>query len=180
LRAKRRKIAVQFPRLIELLEDAMRRPSFLRSTLLFAFLLASAALGFSAFGHAGSQNLSATEKPFVIEYYYKTKWGHADEFITLFRKNHYPLLKKEVELGRLLKVTAVAPVYHTTEDGRWDYRVTIVYKNAAVANDGYDSTALQKQLFPDQETYKKEEQRRFEILEAHWDLPVKDVDLEAR
>src|SRR5262252_6688581 len=129
--------------------------------------------------HAQAQNAPA-EKPFVIEYYYKTKWGHADEFITLFRKNHYPLLKKEVELGRLLKVTAVAPVYHTTEDGRWDYRVTIVYKNAAVANDGYDSTALQKQLFPDQETYKKEEQRRFEILEAHWDLPVKDVDLEAR
>lgn len=158
----------------------MRRPSFLRSTLLFAFLLACAAFGLSAFGHAGRQNLSTTEKPFVIEYYYKTKWGHADEFITLFRKNHYPLLKKEVELGRLLKVTAVAPVYHTTEDGRWDYRVTIVYKNAAVANDGYDSTALQKQLFPDQETYKKEEQRRFEILEAHWDLPVKDVDLEAR
>jgi len=25
-----------------------------------------------------------------------------------------------------------------------------------------------------------EEQRRFEILDAHWDLPVKDVDLEAR
>ena len=158
----------------------MRRPALLGSALLFAFLLAGAAFGFSVFGRAGAQNLPATEKPFVIEYYYKTKWGHADEFITLFRKNHYPLLKKEVEMGRLLRVTAVAPVYHTTEDGRWDYRVTIVYKNAAVANDGYDSTALQKQLFPDQESYKKEEQRRFEILEAHWDLPIKDVDLEAR
>ena len=156
----------------------MRRPSFRRS--LFAFLLAGAAFGFSAFGHAGRQNQPATEKPFVTEYYYKTKWGHADEFITLFRKNHYPLLKKEVEMGRLLRVTAVAPVYHTTEDGRWDYRVTIVYKSAAIAHDGYDSAALQKQLFPDQETYKKEEQRRFEILEAHWDLPVKDVDLDAR
>jgi hypothetical protein len=158
----------------------MQRPSLLRSALLSAFLVAVAAFGFSAFGHAGRQNVSVTEKPFVIEYYYKTKWGHADEFITLFRKNHYPLLRKEVEMGRLLKVAAVAPVYHTTEDGRWDYRVTIVYKNAAVANDGYDSTTLQKQLFPDQETYKKEEQRRFEILEAHWDLPIKDVDLEAR
>src|SRR6516164_2578781 len=158
----------------------MQRPSLLRSALLSAFLVAVAAFGFSAFGHAGRQSTSTTEKPYVIEYYYKTKWGHADEFITLFRKNHYPLLKKEVEMGRLLKVTAVAPVYHTTEDGRWDYRVTIVYKNAAVANDGYDSTALQKQLFPDQEAYKKEEQRRFEILEAHWDLPIKDVDLESR
>jgi hypothetical protein len=128
--------------------------------------------------HARAQ--STTEKPFVVEYYYKAKWGHADEFITLFRKNHYPVLKKEVEMGRLLKVSAVAPVYHTTEDGRWDYRVTIVYKNAAVAHDGFDAAPIIKQLFPDQDTYKKEEQRRFEILDAHWDLPIKDVDLEAK
>ena len=122
---------------------------------------------------------SAQDKPFVVEYYYKVKWGHADEFITLFRKNHYPLLKKQVEMGRMLKVFAVSPRYHTTEDGRWDYRVTIVFTNATVANDGFDEKALIKQLYPDQETYKKEEQRRFEILDAHWDLPIKDVDLNA-
>ena len=120
---------------------------------------------------------SSQDKPFVVEYYYKVKWGHADEFITLFRKNHYPLLKKQVEMGRMLKVSAVSPRYHTTEDGRWDYRVTIVFKNATVANDGFDEKALIKQLYPDQETYKKEEQRRFEILDAHWDLPIKDVAL---
>jgi hypothetical protein len=120
-----------------------------------------------------------SSKPFVVEYHYKAKWGHADEFITLFRKNHYPLLKKQIELGRILKVSAAAPRYHATEDGRWDYRVTIVFKNAAVANDGFDDAALAKQLFPDQATYKREEQRRFEILEAHWDMPIKDVDLDA-
>ncbi len=120
------------------------------------------------------------EQPHVIEYYYKAKWGHADEFLTLFKKNHYPVLKKEMELGRMLKVTMVTPRYHMTEDSRWDYRVTIVFKSAAIANDNFDSSALIKQLYPDQETYKKEEQRRFEILDAHWDLPVKDVDLEAR
>ncbi len=157
----------------------MQQPSWLRVTLLFALLIAAAILAFGVIGHARAQSSSPTDKPYVIEYYYKAKWGHADEFIALFRKNHYPVLKKEMEMGRLLKVTAVAPVYHTTEDGRWDYRVTIVYKNAAVANDGYDSAPLLKQLFPDQESYKKEEQRRFEILDAHWDLPIKDVDLDA-
>ncbi len=120
------------------------------------------------------------DKPFVVEYYYKAKWGYADEFLTLFKKNHYPLLKKQVETGRMLSVSMVSPRYHTTEDGRWDYRVTIVFKNATVANDGFDEKALIKQLYPDQETYKKEEQRRFEILEAHWDLPIKDVDLNAK
>ena len=117
-------------------------------------------------------------KPFVVEYYYKAKWGYADEFLQLFKKNHYPLLKKEVEMGRILKVWMDQPRYHTTEDGRWDYRVTIVFKNATVANEPFDEDALKKQLFPDQQTYILEEQRRFEILDAHWDLPIRTVDLE--
>src|SRR5712692_2449509 len=122
----------------------------------------------------------AKEQPYVIEYYYKAKWGHADEFLALFKKNHYPVLKKEMELGRMLKVTMAAPRYHTTEDGRWDYRVTILFKNATVANDNFDSSTIIKQLYPDQESYKKEEQRRFEILDAHWDLPIKDVNLDGK
>jgi len=126
-----------------------------------------------------SQQQNATEKPYVIEYYYKAKWGHADEFIALFKKNHYPVLKKEIEMGRILKVFAQVPRYHATEDGRWDFRTTIVFKNAQTANDNFDSAPLLKQLFPDQDSYKKEEQRRFEILDAHWDLPIKDSDLDS-
>jgi hypothetical protein len=121
---------------------------------------------------------ASPDKPFVVEYYYKARWGYADEFLKLFKKNHYPLLKKEVEMGRMLKVWMDQPRYHTTEDGRWDYRVTIVFKNATVANEAFDEDALKKQLYPDQETYQREEQRRFTILEAHWDLPIKTVELE--
>ena len=116
--------------------------------------------------------------PFVIEYNYKAKWGHADEFLALFKKNHYPVLKKQMEMGRIAKVWMDQPRYHTTEDGRWDFRVTIVFKNATVANEPFDDAALQKQMYPDQETFQREEQRRFEILDGHWDLPVKTVELE--
>ncbi len=152
-------------------------------------LLAMAALGLvmllwaSTMGAGARQSSMAAEgkdQPFAIEYYYKAKWGHAEEFLALFKKNHYLVLKKEIELGRMLKVSMAVPRYHTTEDGRWDYRVTIVFKNAAIANDSFDSSVVIKQLYPDQETYKREEQRRFEILEAHWDLPIKDVDLDSR
>jgi hypothetical protein len=144
-------------------------------------LLAALVAGHQVLGaRQSAMAADGKEQPYVIEYYYKAKWGHADEFLTLFKKNHYPVLKKEMELGRMLKVTMAAPRYHTTEDGRWDFRVTIVFKNSAIANDNFDSSALIKQLYPDQETYKKEEQRRFEILDAHWDLPIKDVDLDAR
>jgi hypothetical protein len=146
-------------------------------------LLLSVCCGLMLHTSAAAQEAGATQssKPFVVEYYYKVKWGYADEFLTLFKKNHYPLLKKQVEMGRMLSVSGVTPRYHTTEDGRWDYRVTIVFKNAAVANDGsFDEKALIKQMYPDQATYKKEEQRRFEILDAHWDLPIKDLDLQAQ
>jgi hypothetical protein len=121
-----------------------------------------------------------SDKPFVVEYYYKAKWGSADEFLRLFKKNHYPLLKKQVEMGRMLKVSMDMPRYHATEDGRWDYRVTIVFKNSAAANDPFDEEAMKKQLWPDQETYAREEQRRFEILLSHWDVPIKSVDLDAK
>ena len=57
-----------------------------------------------------AQQSSAAEtkdQPYAIEYYYKAKWGHAEEFLALFKKNHYPVLKKEMELGRMLKVSMV-------------------------------------------------------------------------
>jgi hypothetical protein len=156
-----------------------------RPRLLAAFMLALVAVLSSPVSSTlqaqsnASQQQNATEKPYVIEYYYKVKWGHADEFIALFKKNHYPVLKKEIEMGRILKVFAQVPRYHATEDGRWDFRTTIVFKNAQIANDNFDSAPLLKQLFPDQDSYKKEEQRRFEILDAHWDLPIKDSDLDS-
>jgi hypothetical protein len=162
-----------------MLPEPSRKPCFGIALILLATMCSGLPRKAAAQQVAGSTG-SAQDKPFVVEYYYKVKWGYADEFITLFRKNHYPLLKKQVEMGRMLKVSAVSPRYHTTEDGRWDYRVTIVFKNATVANDGFDEKALIKQLYPDQETYKKEEQRRFEILGAHWDLPIKDLNLNAQ
>jgi hypothetical protein len=143
-----------------------------------ALFLSAAILGTGAL--QSGMAAEGKEQPYAIEYYYKTQWGHAEEFLALFKKNHYPVLKKEIELGRMLKVSMAVPRYHTTEDGRWDFRVTIVFKNAAIANDNFDSSAIIKQLYPDQETYKKEEQRRFEILDAHWDLPIKDMDLDGK
>jgi hypothetical protein len=124
----------------------------------------------------GAPAQAAADQPYVMEYYYKVQWGHQQEFLQLFLKNHYPLLKKNIESGRMLSVKIEAPTIHTTEDGRWDYRVTIVFKNSTVATTpNSNEEAWTKQLYPDQEKFKQEEQRRFEILLAHWDLPVNDV-----
>jgi hypothetical protein len=124
----------------------------------------------------GSPAHSAPDQPYSVEYYYKIQWGHQQEFLQLFLKNHYPLLKKVTETGRILSVKIETPANHMTEESRWDYRVTIRFKNSALATtENPDEARLIKQLWPDQEKYQREEQRRFEILLGHWDLPVTDI-----
>jgi len=137
-------------------------------------LLALAISGF-AWGQ-GAPPQGGADQPYAVEYYYKVQWGHQQEFLQLFLKNHYPLLQKMVEGGRMVSVKIETPAYHTTEDGRWDYRVTIRFKNSTLATTANpDEARLIKQLWPDQATYQREEQRRFEILVSHWDLPVTDI-----
>ena len=124
----------------------------------------------------GAPPQGGTNDPYAMEYYYKVQWGHQQEFLNLFLKNHYPLLMKEAESGRILSVKIEQPANHTTEDGRWDYRVTIRFKNSTVATTANpDEERFIKQLWPDQKSYEREEQRRFEILLGHWDLPVTDI-----
>lgn len=124
----------------------------------------------------GAPPQTAADQPYTMEYYYKVQWGHQQEFLQLFLKNHYPLLKDDVATGRALSVKIETPANHMPEEARWDYRVTIKFKNSTVATTpNPDDESLTKKLWPDQETYKREEQRRFEILLAHWDLPVTDI-----
>ena len=140
---------------------------------LFALLLSVLAQPLLA---QGAPPQGAPDQPYTLEYYYKVQWGHQQEFLQLFLKNHYPLLQKIVESGRMISVKIEQPANHMTEDARWDYRVTIRFSNSTMATTANpDEDRLIKQLWPDQEVYKREEQRRFEILLAHWDLPVTDI-----
>ncbi len=141
--------------------------------LAIQFLLAMCAIPVLA---QGAPPQGGANQPYTMEYYYKTQWGHQQEFLDLFLKNHYPLLQKIAESGRIIALKIETPANHMTEDARWDYRVTITYKNSTLATTANpDEDALIRQLYPDQLTYKREEQRRFEILLAHWDLPVTDI-----
>ena len=139
-------------------------------------LAATLSLIASAASAQGAPPQGAANRPYVMEYYYKAQWGRQQEFLQLFLKNHYPLLQKQVETGRLLAVKIETPANHMTEEARWDYRVTLTFKNSGIATAANpDEAAMIKELWPDQATFTREEQRRFEILLAHWDLPVTDI-----
>ena len=142
----------------------------------FGLLSVVSFLGAFPLSAQGAPPQGGANQPYTMEYYYKVQWGRQGEFLDLFLKNHYPLLKKQVETGRLLAVKIETPANHMTEDQRWDYRVTLTFRNGATATSANpDEDAMLKQLWPDQATFRREEQRRFEILLAHWDLPVSNI-----
>jgi hypothetical protein len=145
--------------------------------LLFAFavLVVRAGTLFWATAHASSQAaaVGTAEKPYVVEWVYRVKWGHQEEFFAIFKKYQIPVLDKEKQLGYVTDYSIYAPSLHTSEDSRWDHRVIIVYKNEA--SHGH-AEEISKQLFPDDVSRKRDEQRRWEITEVHWDLPIHVVD----
>jgi len=124
-------------------------------------------------------NAQAQDKSsyFTIENYYKVKWGYADEFINLWKVSHYPLLKKAIEKGDIISVEAEKPKLHSGEDTRFDFKVTIVFKNEKLAFDPNLTKQYEKQLYPDLEKLKKDEQHRFELLIAHWDVMIEKIEL---
>ena len=118
------------------------------------------------------------EASFTIENYYKTKWGFADEFINLWKTNHYPLLKKAIEKGDIISVVAEKPKLHSGEDTRWDFKVTIVFKNSEKAFDENLTAPYKKLLYPDLDKLTRDEQHRFELLLSHWDVMIDKVPVE--
>lgn len=113
----------------------------------------------------------------TIEYYYRVRWGAHDEFWQLFRRNHYPILAEQIRTGRLLEVRAFVPRFHGDGRADWNLLVRITYRDWE-AVEAHAEPEIAARLYPDQERFRAEEQRRFELLEAHWDVPLEERDLD--
>jgi hypothetical protein len=152
----------------------MRSRNFRSIQSLTTFAAILTLLGMAAFTARGQQSSTTTpDEPFLEEWVYKVKWGHSEEFFEILKKYQLAILEKEKQLGYVTQYTVYAPGLHTSEDQRWDYRVSIVFKNQAAAK---HEREVARQLFSDQQTFKREENHRWELTEAHWDLPVRIVN----
>ena len=77
----------------------------------------------------------------------------------------------------MASVRAFAPTNHGDGRADWTFAVAITFPSVAAMSSPSNEDAIVKRLYPDQATFKKEEQRRFEILDAHWDVPLNELDL---
>lgn len=110
-------------------------------------------------------------EPVQVLYFYVTRWGAHDEFVELFRRNHWPILQEQLTNGRFTDVRMWTPRFHGDGRSDWDVLVSITYRDWA-AMEAHSDAEIARRLFPDQERFKAEEQRRFELLQAHWDVPL--------
>jgi hypothetical protein len=117
-------------------------------------------------------------EPKTTWYFYTVKWGFQDEFLDLFQRNHYPILKAREKAGQFLSVRTVVPEFHGDGRADWTFAVELVVPpNPPAAPTEAEIIA---KLYPDQAKFRREEQRRFEILAAHWDVPLNRIDLDTR
>jgi hypothetical protein len=69
------------------------------------------------------------------------------------------------------------PAYHGDGRADWTFVMELTFRDPAAMVGPSGEDEIVRRLFPDQETFKREERRRFELVDAHWDVPVMDVDL---
>lgn len=131
----------------------------------------------SAFGADAAE--SGADQPFTVEYYYKIKWGYYDEWLNLYKKNHWPIMLVEMKDGYIVDIKVHQPQNYWPESHRWDMRVTITFKNVLVPHGLSDRSskrqALIARLHPDSDSFEREERRRFELLEGFWDVELEPV-----
>jgi len=52
--------------------------------------------------------MSAAVGPVTVQYFYKIRWGFQDEWVDLFERNHWPLLRAQKETGRIVGRTGTS------------------------------------------------------------------------
>jgi hypothetical protein len=135
-------------------------------------------LFFTMTGHAQAPARQTAGGHKTAWYFYRVKWGFQNEFQTLFARNHLPVLKEQVKSGRIVSVKTYVPSYHGDGRADWTFAVEIVFQNEAAMSGPSGEEEIQKRLYPDLAKFGKEEQRRFEILDAHWDVPLNELTLQ--
>jgi len=121
--------------------------------------------------------------PVTIEYYYKIAPGGMmpggpSEWLSLYLKNHHPILKQLAKEGLILSEKVYERRFHA-ESPAWDYKVVMVWRDwAAIQEAGKREPEIIRSLYPDKAAHDREEKRRWELTEKHWDDVLREVSID--
>ena len=125
-----------------------------------------------------SSSQPAAGPPVTIEYYYKLVPGGTSEWLALYLKNHNPILRQMMKEGLMLSEKAYERRFHA-ESPAWDYKIVMVWRDwTALQEASAREPEIIRSLYPDKTGHDREEKRRWELTERHWDDVLKEVPLE--
>jgi len=110
--------------------------------------------------------------------FYKVPPGKQDEWLALYKKYHYPIMKYQKEHGQVISETVYTRATHQLSPS-WDFAIVIVApspdKRPKVE---LNRSQLIRKLFPDIDDYVKGEKERWSLTLEHWDESWTEVDIE--
>lgn len=121
--------------------------------------------------------------PVTVEYYYKLvpggmMPGGPSEWLSLYLKNHHPILRQLQKEGLILSEKLYERRFHA-ESPAWDYKVVMVWRDwAALQEASGREPEIIRSLYPDKAAHDREERRRWELTERHWDDVLKGIPLD--
>jgi hypothetical protein len=137
----------------------------------FAVLLFASAFAVTTLAQEGGGT-----GPRTSQAYYKITNGQ-QEWLSLYKNYHYPILKALKEQGLIKSITLYKRDRHHLVPA-WDYELQIVWRDKLAQATGGGPELVHK-LFPDWADYQKNEARRWEVTAEHWDEDLSPVPVDA-
>ncbi len=110
--------------------------------------------------------------------FYKLPPGRQDEWLALYKKSHFPMMKWQIEHGQIISETVYTRAVHELSPS-WDIAIVIVLPPADQRKKPELTKAqLLRKIYPDIEEYVKEERQRWTLTVEHWDERWVEVDIE--
>ena len=120
---------------------------------------------------------NSLNEPFTVEYYYSVKYGYLNEWMELYKRNHWPVMMAEMNLGHVLDIKIDRQRTLPPESHRWYVRINIPFANVQTAHNivARGKEERMAKLFADRDLFEREEQRRFELLDGLRSIEVVPV-----
>ncbi len=110
--------------------------------------------------------------------FYKVPSGRQDEWLALYKKYHYPIMKYQKEHGQVISETVYTRAIHQLSPS-WDFAIVIIAPPPEKRPKAeLNRSQLIRKLFPDIDDYVKGEKARWSLTLDHWDESWTEVDIE--
>lgn len=110
--------------------------------------------------------------------FYKVPPGKQDDWLALYKKYHYPIMKYEKAHGQVISETVYTRAIHELSPS-WDFAIVIVTPPTdKTPKPELTRSQLIRKLFPDINDYVNGEKARWALTLSHWDEKWTPVDIE--